>query len=137
MLIERTDLLGDDAWASLATRVERRDEWNEIVRAWTTQRTTAEIVDAAAVLRIPVAPVSDPTSVVDLEQAVARGIFGPDPTGSFTMPRRPWRIDGLDAPRPPSGSGAGPARRRGLGPTINRFDPGCPRLGRVSCHWRD
>ncbi len=100
VLIERTDLLGDDAWASLATRVERRVEWNEIVRAWTTQRTTAEIVDAAAVLRIPVAPVSDPTSVVDLEQAVARGIFGPDPTGSFTMPRRPWRIDGLDAPAP-------------------------------------
>ncbi len=100
VLIERTDLLGDDAWASLATRVERRVEWNEIVRAWTTRRTTAEIVDAAAVLRIPVAPVSDPTSVVDLEQAVDREVFGPDPTGSFTMPRRPWRIDGVAAPAP-------------------------------------
>ncbi len=100
VLIERPDLLGDDEWASLATRVARRVEWNEIVRAWTTQHTTAEIVDAAALLRIPVAPVSDPTQVASLDQAVERGVFGPDPTGTFLMPRRPWRIDGQDPPPP-------------------------------------
>ena len=35
----------------------RWDEWNEIVHAWTTQHTTAEIVRMASELRIPVAPV--------------------------------------------------------------------------------
>lgn len=107
VLIERPDLLGVDTWASLATRVERRVEWNEIVRAWTTQHTTAEIVDAAALLRIPVAPVSDPTAVVDLEQAVERQVFGPDPANTFLMPRRPWSIDGVAPPPPRPAPSAG------------------------------
>jgi crotonobetainyl-CoA:carnitine CoA-transferase CaiB-like acyl-CoA transferase len=108
VLIERPDLLEDDSWALLNNRVARRVEWNEIVRAWTTQHTTAEIVEAAALLRIPVAPVSDPPSVLGLEQATARHVFGPDPTGTFTMPRRPWTIDGEPppAPRPAPGVGA-------------------------------
>ncbi len=99
LLIDRPDLL-EGEWWRITTRQERAAEWNAIVREWTTQHSTAEIVEKAALLRIPVAPVSDGEAVLKIEQAVARGIFGRDPTDSFTMPRRSWTIDGEPAPSP-------------------------------------
>lgn len=100
VLIERPDLLEDGEWASLATRVARADEWNALVREWTTRHPTAEIVERAATLRIPVAPVSDGPAVLELDHARERGVFIDDPTGTFRMPRRPWRIDAEPTPAP-------------------------------------
>ncbi len=99
LLIERPDLL-EGEWWRIVTRQERAAEWNAIVREWTTQHSTAEIVEKAALLRIPVAPVSDGEAVLQIEQAVARGVFLRDPTDTFTMPRRSWTIDGEPAPAP-------------------------------------
>ncbi len=100
LLIERTDLLEDPSWAMYATRSRRWKEWNDIVHAWTTRHTTADIVERAAVLRIPVSPVLDGRGVLDVDQAVARGVFVDDPTGTFRMPRRPWTVDGEPGPPP-------------------------------------
>jgi crotonobetainyl-CoA:carnitine CoA-transferase CaiB-like acyl-CoA transferase len=101
LLIERPDLLDDDSgWANLGVRMQRWDEWNAIVHAWTTRHTTAEIVKRAAELRIPVAPVVDAPSVLELDHMRARHVFVPDPTGAFVMPRRPWIIDQEGAPAP-------------------------------------
>jgi crotonobetainyl-CoA:carnitine CoA-transferase CaiB-like acyl-CoA transferase len=105
VLIDRADLLIDSDWAALPTRSAKWDEWNAIVHAWTTKHTTAEIVEKAALLRIPCAPVSDAATVLGLDHAITRGVFGPDPTGTFTVPRRPWQIDG-EAPAAPSPSPA-------------------------------
>jgi len=99
ILIERPDLIGDE-WASLTTRQTRADEWNTMVHAWTTRHPTAHIVEQAALLRVPVAPVSDGPGVLELEQVRARGALVDDPTGAFRMPRRPWTIDGEPAPAP-------------------------------------
>jgi crotonobetainyl-CoA:carnitine CoA-transferase CaiB-like acyl-CoA transferase len=99
ILIERPDLIGDE-WASLTTRQTRADEWNAMVRAWTTRHPTASIVEQAALLRVPVAPVSDGPGVLELDQVRARGVLVDDPTGTFRMPRRPWTIDGEPAPAP-------------------------------------
>jgi crotonobetainyl-CoA:carnitine CoA-transferase CaiB-like acyl-CoA transferase len=96
VLIERPDLIGDE-WASLTTRQSRADEWNAMVRAWTTRHPTAYIVERAALLRVPVAPVSDGPGVLELEQVRARGVLVDDPTATFRMPRRPWTIDGEPA----------------------------------------
>jgi crotonobetainyl-CoA:carnitine CoA-transferase CaiB-like acyl-CoA transferase len=98
VLIDRVDLLAEGDWASLATRAAKWEEWNAIVHEFTTKHTTAEIVEQAALLRIPCAPVSDAPTVLALDHAIARGVFGPDPTGTFTVPRRPWQIDGEAAP---------------------------------------
>ena len=68
LLIERTDLLEDEELARITGRWARMDEWNAAVRAWTTRHTTAEIVERAALLRIPVAPVNDGRSVKEHEQ---------------------------------------------------------------------
>ena len=122
-LIERPDLLEEPAWALLPTRQQRWDDWNAIVHEWTMAHETAEIVEKAALLRIPVAPVSDPPAVLRLEQAEARGVFVDDPTGSFRLPRRPWKIDG-EPPPPPS-----PAPRLGehtAGPWRERSREGDP-----------
>ena len=93
LLIGRADLIeADPAWALARTRLQRWDEWNEIVHAWTTRHTTDEIVEAAAVLRVPAAPVLDAPGVLACGHFVERGVFEDDPTGRLKFPRRPWRI---------------------------------------------
>jgi crotonobetainyl-CoA:carnitine CoA-transferase CaiB-like acyl-CoA transferase len=99
LLIERSDLLGDEELARIDGRWRRADEWNEIVRAWTTRHATAEIVEKAALLRIPVAPVNDGRSVLEHEQFAARGVFVKNPSGDFLQPRPPYLLDGR-GPRP-------------------------------------
>jgi len=100
ILIERTDLLETAEFALLGARLARSAEWNALVREWTTSHTTAEIVERAAALRIPVAPVSDGRSVVELEHAKERGVFIADPLGEFVMPHRPFTLDGEPTPKP-------------------------------------
>jgi crotonobetainyl-CoA:carnitine CoA-transferase CaiB-like acyl-CoA transferase len=100
VLIERTDLLDDEALAMVTGRWARMDEWNAAVRAWTTQHTTAEIVERAALLRIPVAPVNDGRSVKEHEHFIARGVFVKNPSGGFLQPRPPYRIDDQNPPLP-------------------------------------
>ncbi len=99
LLIGRQDLLAEPAWAQVGTRMARMDEWNTIVRAFTTQHTTAEIVERASLLRIPVAPVCSGKSVQEHVHLKARGVFVKNPTGGFQQPRPPYLVDG-EGPRP-------------------------------------
>lgn len=111
VLVGRSDLLdADPSWSGVGTRIQRWDEWNSIVHEWTTAHTTAEIVETAALLRIPVAPVTDGESVTAVDHFVERGVFRRDPTDAFTYPRRPWRVDQEVIPP------LGPAPRPGGGP---------------------
>jgi crotonobetainyl-CoA:carnitine CoA-transferase CaiB-like acyl-CoA transferase len=119
VLIERPDLQADESLAQVWGRLARWEEWNAVVRDWTTRHTTAEIIERAAALRIPVAPILDGDSVLRHEHFVARGVFVPDPSGTFTVPRRPYRID--DAVPPPFH----PAPR--LGEHAGRIEPRPPR----------
>lgn len=100
ILIERPDLLETAEFAGLAARIARADEWNTMVHEWTTKHTTADIVDRAAALRIPVAPVADGKLILELDHPRERGVFLDDPTGEFRMPRRPFLLDGETGPAP-------------------------------------
>jgi crotonobetainyl-CoA:carnitine CoA-transferase CaiB-like acyl-CoA transferase len=102
LLIERADLLGDDELASFRGRSARWQEWNDIVHAFTTQHPTADIVDTAAALRIPVAPVLGGHNIEAFPQFVARNIFETSAEGDYRAPRRPWRLDDTDPPAPAS-----------------------------------
>jgi len=93
VLIERTDLLDDEELALMVGRIRRMDEWNAIVREWTRRHTTAEIVERASLLRIPVAPVHDGKTVLDNEHFCARNVFRANPRGGFLEPRTPYRIE--------------------------------------------
>lgn len=94
VLIERPDLFDDAELAIVFGRMQRLQEWTDIVHAWTTRHATAEIVERATALRIPVAPICDGATVQRHEQFVARGVFVRDPESSFTHPRVPYAIDG-------------------------------------------
>ncbi|MBX3025786.1 CoA transferase [bacterium] len=115
VLIERPDLLDDAELALVFGRMQRFREWNDIVHAWTTRHTTAEIVARATALRIPVAPICNGETVQRHEQFVARGVFVRDPEDTFTHPRAPYAIDG-ERPR-----ATAPAPR--LGEHTGRIEP--------------
>ncbi|MEX1218247.1 MAG: CoA transferase [Acidimicrobiales bacterium] len=100
ILIERPDLLETAEFAALATRNARAAEWNAMVREFTTKHTTAEIVERAAALRIPVAPVADGKSILELDHPQERGVFLRDPQDEFSMPRRPYLINGKSGAAP-------------------------------------
>jgi crotonobetainyl-CoA:carnitine CoA-transferase CaiB-like acyl-CoA transferase len=98
VLIERPDLLDDVELATAAGRRRRRAEFLAAVHAWTTVRTTAEILDAAEALRIPAVPVAAQGDIADLPHFRERGVLVGNPHG-FRQPRVPYRIDGV-AERP-------------------------------------
>jgi crotonobetainyl-CoA:carnitine CoA-transferase CaiB-like acyl-CoA transferase len=100
LLIERPDLREDRALFAVVNRLARFDEWQAIVSDFMAKHTTAEIVERASVLRIPVSPVNDGPGVLAHEHLRARGAFWRDPTGSFEMPRPPYKIDGESPPAP-------------------------------------
>jgi crotonobetainyl-CoA:carnitine CoA-transferase CaiB-like acyl-CoA transferase len=115
LLVGRPDLREERALFAVANRLARLDEWNAIVRAYTRRHRTAEIVERASELRIPVAPVNDGASVREHEHLVARGVIAKDPSGSFEHPIPPYLVDGE---RPPP---ARPAPR--LGEHTGRVEP--------------
>jgi len=94
IMIEKPEWLGDEELASHWSRQFRLQEWNEAVRAWTTQRTTQEIVDLAVLFRIPVAQVNNGKTVLDHEQFKERGVYEVNPAGDFLQPRPPYRLNG-------------------------------------------
>ena len=96
VLIGRPDL-GDDAeLASALGRFKRRDEALETLRAYTTTRTTEEILEEATLLRIPSGPVGNGATVTGFDHFVERGTFVTSPSGRFVQPRVPYKISGLE-----------------------------------------
>lgn len=91
LMIERPDLLDDAELATFGGR-QRRADWPAITAAWMVEHTVDEIVQLAAALRIPVAPVLDGANILDNEQLAARGAFVRHP-GGFMQPRPPYLID--------------------------------------------
>jgi crotonobetainyl-CoA:carnitine CoA-transferase CaiB-like acyl-CoA transferase len=126
LMIERPDLQEDEQLAQFAGRLMRFDEWNGIMREWLPTKTTAEVVELASLLRIPVAPICNGETVQAHEQLAARGVFGPDAEGRFVQPRRPYRLDDADPPPPR------PAPRLGASSEAAAFSSERPARGGAS-----
>jgi crotonobetainyl-CoA:carnitine CoA-transferase CaiB-like acyl-CoA transferase len=104
-MIGRADLIGTP-WEEDRHRQAHRDEWDRIVRDWTRQHSTADIVAQATRLRIPVAPVNDAAGVLRHEQVVDQNLVKFTASGCFQQPACPYVIDGerpttAVAPTPP------------------------------------
>lgn len=95
VLIGREDFSDDTDLAGALGRFKRRDEALELIRAHTTQHTTAELLETATLLRIPCGPVGNAATVTTFDQFVDQGTFVPNPSGRFVQPRVPYRISGL------------------------------------------
>lgn len=113
VMIDRADLVDDTELASFAGRVERRDEFLDMVTDWTRNRTTQEIVDLAVAFRIPVAPIASPETLPKVDHFVERGVFVESHAGVLA-PRVPYRSDAIatGAPGEPPPLGADNGRLR-------------------------
>ena len=108
----------------VAKRFRRRQEFLSAVHQFTTHHTTEEILEAAALFRIPAGPLLNGSTMTEFEQFVTRGVFVPNPSGRFVQPRVPYRISGASprpfAPAPSLGQHDGsidwPPRTNGSGP---------------------
>ena len=58
VMIGRPDWLEDEEMCGYGGRWKRRDEFRAAMHAWTTQRTTTEVIAEASARRIPVAPIA-------------------------------------------------------------------------------
>ena len=93
VMIGHAELVDDAELATSAGRQARQEEVLGMVREWTRQRSSTEIEELAAVMRIPVSPVGRPETITGLPQFRERDIFQLDPTGRFLQPRPPYRVD--------------------------------------------
>lgn len=98
LMIERPDLM-ESEWADLRERTGRLDEWNEIVREWTTRHDVDDIIELASSLRVPVARVNNGLGVTTESHLTARDFF-PEQSGGFAAPRPPRLIEGARPPMP-------------------------------------
>jgi crotonobetainyl-CoA:carnitine CoA-transferase CaiB-like acyl-CoA transferase len=100
LMIEQPQYRESGEFATAMKRMARLEEWEGLVRDWTRERTTEEIIEQARLLRIPVAPIGNGKVVLEHEQLVARGIYRDAPGGGFKVPRPPYQIDGERPPSP-------------------------------------
>ena len=97
VLIDRPDLLDDHELATAIGRSKRLHEVLDIIHAWTTKHDTAEIIDLASLMRIPVAPIGNGESLLAMDHFAERGTFVDSEDGTFRHPRVPYRVSGLAA----------------------------------------
>ncbi len=99
VMIGRTDLLEQKDLAMATGRSKRMVEWSAIVHGWMKAHTTEEVLELAALLRIPVAPLGNGKLVFEHPQLQARKVFVENPCGKnhsqpFLQPRPPCLYNG-------------------------------------------
>jgi crotonobetainyl-CoA:carnitine CoA-transferase CaiB-like acyl-CoA transferase len=94
-MMDRPDWAENPKLVSADERMKIRDTLHRDIVEWMAARTTAEVIEAAALRRIPVAPVGDGTNFSEMEQMVARGLLE-DAPGGFLQPRPPIRLHGTE-----------------------------------------
>ncbi|HEY3674214.1 MAG TPA: CoA transferase [Acidimicrobiia bacterium] len=99
VMVGRDDWSADEQMARGTHRTLHRDEIEPVIDAWTSARATAEILELATALRIPVAEVGNGATLPHFAHLVERGAFATNAHG-FTQPAVPYRLGGGAAPRP-------------------------------------
>ena len=128
VLIDRPDWADDESLMKLTRRNARYDELRAVIEAWTSSRTTAEIVDFAALLRVPVAPVGNGETVTGYDHFADGGSYVRNPRGGFLQPALPYRLAGTPpapgpAPRLGEHTGLVAGRRRPPAGATDRTEP--------------
>lgn len=108
-IVDRSDWMEDAELGIMANRFRRRHDLMHVIDAWTAERTCAEILEVADLLRVPAAVVGTGETIPHLEHLAAREAFEINDTGGFLQPAVPWRMHGMAAPN------RGPAPKLGAG----------------------
>jgi crotonobetainyl-CoA:carnitine CoA-transferase CaiB-like acyl-CoA transferase len=93
-MIEHPEWGDDPSLGLMLNRSARCDELLPEIDRWTSSRTTAEIVELASLMRIPVAEVGDGQAIPEMDQFVERNFYLRDPGGGFLRPDVPYRLGG-------------------------------------------
>lgn len=99
LLIGHQELMEDTELVSHQARFARRAELEALIRKFTTQHTTDELLAKAESLRVPAGPVGNGATVTGFGHFAERGVYLPAPSGRCSYPRVPYAISGT-APRP-------------------------------------
>lgn len=91
-MIGQPDWARDPTLDAVAARTERSDELNPIIKAWTTAQTTAEIIELAALMRIPCIEVGNGESIPKMEHFASEGFYDVNPDRGFRQPAPPFRM---------------------------------------------
>jgi crotonobetainyl-CoA:carnitine CoA-transferase CaiB-like acyl-CoA transferase len=100
VMIGHPELLEDRKLARPHDRFVRRDEFEALVHDFTTDRTSAEVLEQASLFRIPSGPVLNGGTVRRFAQFLERDVFQPSESGTFVQPRVPFRIASERGARP-------------------------------------
>jgi crotonobetainyl-CoA:carnitine CoA-transferase CaiB-like acyl-CoA transferase len=130
-MIGHQDWADDPTLYAVVNRAERSDELNPVIWAWAAERTTAEIVELAALWRVPAIEVGHGASIPRMDQFAGYGFFDTNPSG-FLQPSAPFRmhpaVPGVGEVRPsPSLGEHGPRRTRR--PAVTGIADGLPLAG--------
>jgi crotonobetainyl-CoA:carnitine CoA-transferase CaiB-like acyl-CoA transferase len=117
-LVGRADLLGD---SDVRSDPVRKAESERSIRSWLLEHTTAEVLELATGLRIPVAPIGNGKLLPGIDHFVERGVFVNEPY-ALTAPRPPYAIDG----RRPGARYAAPTRAERTPPELPLDTAGPP-----------
>ena len=112
-IVDRSDWMEDAELGVMTHRFRRRNELVTAIDAWTTERTCAEILEIADLLRVPAAVVGTGETIQQLEHLAVRGAHERNETGGFVQPAVPWRMHGVAQPR----RGSAPNLGSGMLPT--------------------
>jgi crotonobetainyl-CoA:carnitine CoA-transferase CaiB-like acyl-CoA transferase len=106
VMLGRPDVGEDDRYLDGRLRMEHLGFMKEMIEEWTRERTVDEIVEMASLMRIPVAPVGNGPTLLEMDHLVERGAFVENPSG-FTQPRVPYRIGDREPRAPRAAPGLG------------------------------
>ena len=110
LLIGKPEWIDHPDFLSMRQRWIRRDEVNQAVHRWTSAHTVREIVEAAALLRIPVVPVGNGAVLPTIDQLQATEAYVRGPRG-YLQPSPPFRFSRCEtappAPAPALGASSG------------------------------
>jgi crotonobetainyl-CoA:carnitine CoA-transferase CaiB-like acyl-CoA transferase len=106
VLVDQPQWLDDESLVRMQNRLERRSELINAIDAALGVKTTEEVLDLAAALRVPAAPIGDGATVPSFDQFVARRQYYQNPSSGLLQPDVAHTFSGSAERRP---AGAAPA----------------------------
>jgi len=101
VMVGHPEWIEDERLYSYAGRATRRTELEEVIRGWTSQRTTGEVLETCSLLRVPAAPVGNGATVASFDHLVGRRFYVPNPRSGVLQPDVPYTL-GAGAGRRPA-----------------------------------
>ncbi|MBM3675848.1 MAG: CoA transferase [Actinobacteria bacterium] len=136
-VVGRDDLCDDEELATMIGRFRRAREVTDVLRAYTSSRRAAQVVEECAAARVPAAVVGNGANLPHHPQLAAREAFVGQPGERWLRPRAPFRFRSVDGELParelrapePVPDEHSPTGRARPAPTGRGGDPSAPGFG--------